>query len=93
VSNEQARWLRHGQHPSIHNSAIRRAIYRWFWQVIDNLGGWRIQEYVSYKIALAHGDESIVYHQREVMPNCVVKLVRGKYPNPSGVPYMEHKWE
>ena len=28
---------------------------------------------------------------REVMPVCVLKDVRKRYPNPDGIPYMGHK--
>ena len=30
---------------------------------------------------------------REIMPLCVIKDVRRRYPNPDGVPYMGHKFE
>ena len=31
--------------------------------------------------------------KRDVMPDCVLKIVRHWYPNPSGKPYMGHKWQ
>ena len=30
---------------------------------------------------------------RERMPNCVIKDVRSRFPNPPGIPYMGHKRE
>lgn len=36
--------------------------------------------------------ENIVWTQREIMPECVLSLVRDLYPNPPGRPYMGHKW-
>ena len=29
---------------------------------------------------------------REIMQDCVLKFVRGLYPNPESQPYMGHKW-
>lgn len=34
-----------------------------------------------------------VYHRRDLMPQCVLKLVRSWYPNPPGQDYMGHKWQ
>jgi len=31
-------------------------------------------------------------HKRDIMPDCVLKLVRGWLPNPPAKPYMGHKW-
>lgn len=50
--------------------------------------------YVEKKQQLLHRtmDDSIVWTTREVMPHCVLNLVRGLYPNLPGQPYMGHKW-
>ena len=37
-------------------------------------------------------DESVVEVLREIMPDCVLLLVRELYPNPVGVPHLGHKW-
>ena len=39
-----------------------------------------------------HVDETAVYVLREITPECVLKLVRGLYPNLSDTPYLGHKW-
>ena len=39
-----------------------------------------------------HVDETVVYVLREIMPECVLKLVRGLYPNLPDTPYLGHKW-
>lgn len=35
--------------------------------------------------------ENIVWAHREIMPECVLSLLRDLYPNPPGRPYMGHK--
>jgi hypothetical protein len=37
-------------------------------------------------------DEYVVTVAREIMPDCVLSVVRGLYPNPPSQPYMGHKW-
>ena len=32
-------------------------------------------------------------HRRDIMPKCVLSLVRMWFPNPDGMPYMGHLWE
>ena len=81
-----------GQEPSDYNPSIRKGIYRRFWSVIDNLGGWQIDLYTTKKREEAHR-HNIVYMKREIMPECILTFVRGLYPNPAGQPYMGHKWE
>ena len=39
-----------------------------------------------------HTDGTFVHVLREIMPECVLKLVRGLYPNPPDTPYLGHKW-
>ena len=34
-----------------------------------------------------------VWHRRDIMPDCVLKLVRGWLPNLDGDEYMGHMWE
>lgn len=81
-----------GAAPSDTNAGIRKSLYRRFWSVISNTGGWRKKKYEEKK-ALAMNREGAVITKREIMPQCVLKLCRSKYPNPSGRPYMDHMWE
>ncbi|KAK3091300.1 hypothetical protein FSP39_018771 [Pinctada imbricata] len=36
--------------------------------------------------------ERIVWTLREVMPDCILTVVRELYPNPPGQLYMGHEW-
>ena len=36
--------------------------------------------------------ETAVHVLREIIPECVLNLVRGLYPNPPDTPYLGHKW-
>ena len=86
-------WLGDGQRACKENSSIRKAKYTSYWKVLNNLGTWSDQRYIEVKRQRANGGEWAVKHRREVMPVCVLKKVRGLYPNPEGKPYMEHKWK
>jgi hypothetical protein len=56
--------------------------------MIANMGGWNLPQYMGKKRTA--GD---ILHKRDIMPHCVVDLVRTKYPNPKDKPYMGHKWQ
>ena len=84
-------------HPHPRNSELRKQRYRKFWKLVDMNGGWRHHKYISKKRRLLGLDDSAtvwvgVGSVREVMPQCILDLVRGIYPNPPGQPYMGHKW-
>ena len=60
---------------------------------MDTKGAWRHAKYLSKKARLLRTDDlSTVWTIREVMPQCVLDLVRGIYPSPPRQPYMGHKW-
>jgi hypothetical protein len=40
-----------------------------------------------------HRTQRFDWHKRDIMPKCVVTLVRHCFPNPGGFPYMGHMWE
>ena len=82
-----------GQQPCDNNSGIRHDKYSKYWKVIGNLGGWNDPQYLVRKVQIGGGGQCVVVHRREIMPECVLKQVRGLYPNPAGRPYMGHKWE
>ena len=92
LQNSSARWIGQGQGPSIHNPPIRKALYKRFWSCINYLGGWMLPQYIDKKCSTGESD-SIMYHQREIMPDCVLKFCRNKYPNPKDIPYIGHKWQ
>ena len=87
-----ALWIGPGQDPSDHNPSIRKGMYKRFWSCISNLGGWLLPQYLRKKQLCGNGD-NVVYHKREVMPECVLKFCRSKYPNYPNVPYLGHKWQ
>ena len=39
-----------------------------------------------------HIDGTVVHVLREIMPECVLKLVRGLNPYPPDTPYLAHRW-
>ena len=40
-----------------------------------------------------HRTQRFDWHKRDIMPKCVITLVRHWFPNPGGFPYMGHMWE
>lgn len=81
----------------VRNSELRKQKYRKFWKIMDTKGAWRHPKYLRKKgRLLGVEDLSTVWTTvgtiREVMPQCILELVRGIYPNPPGQPYMGHKW-
>ena len=70
-------------------------MYRKFWSMLEMHNSWRHPAYLHKKSAVMECDgvdESVVEVLREIMPDCVLSLVRELYPNPVGVPYLGHKW-
>ena len=57
-------------------------------------GAWRHPLYVHplYVICQDHTDGTVVHVLREIMPECVLKLVRGLYRYPPDTPYPGHRW-
>ena len=92
ITGHQHDFLGPGQPPSDLNSCIRKNIYRRYWKVMQNVGGWTDPRYLRRKVQIA-GGEWAVYHRREVMPKCVLLQARELYPNPASIPYMDHLWE
>ncbi|KAK3085584.1 hypothetical protein FSP39_005671 [Pinctada imbricata] len=88
------KWLGNGCLPHIRNASIRKTKYKKFWTMLSRRDAWKDQRYLEKKMTLFResADEGIVWTCREVMPECVVSLVRSRYPNPPGRAYMGHKW-
>ena len=77
-------WLGHGQDAYKRNSRIREKLYGIFWSMLNMCGAWQHPLYVHKKmIAMCqdHVDETVVHVLREIIPECVLKLVSGLYPN------------
>lgn len=80
-----------GARPSDRNASERKGLYKKFWGMMSNTGGWTKPQYLRKKVAL--GGRHVVKHRRDIMPKCVLDLCKGRYPNPEGRDYMDHKWE
>ena len=95
-TRRQQWWPVNPRHATPGNNKSRKDCYRRFWAMMSNLGVWRCPEYLARKRTAREKDpkqRKFVYHRREMMPNCVLQLVRHWYPNQEGKPYMGHLWE
>ena len=91
VTSVKQQWLRHGQDAHKRNSGIRKKLYRKFWSMLNTRGAWRHPLYVRKKVIAIcrdHVDETVVHVLRGVMPECVLKLVRGLCPIITDTPYL-----
>lgn len=71
----------------INNHIKRRKDYKWYWRTLKDCGLWEDPVYQARKEQLGcHIDDA-----REVMPHCVIKDVRERWPNPPHVPYQGHR--
>ncbi|KAK3104796.1 hypothetical protein FSP39_010282 [Pinctada imbricata] len=85
-----------GALPHARNSAIRKKKFKKFWTMMSRRNTWNHPLYLQKKANMlnwnAIDSERIVWTLREVMPDCVLTVVRELYPNPPGQLYMGHKW-
>ncbi|CAC5375816.1 ERN1 [Mytilus coruscus] len=96
VTQNRESWLGVGQRAHVRNSGIRKLKYKLFWRMMQDRGAWSIPQYLRKKCRLLNRDrvdETVVIVRREVIPDCVLKLVRELYPNPKSKPYMGHRWK
>ncbi|CAG2188780.1 unnamed protein product [Mytilus edulis] len=94
--NRQMWW--HGQSEVAHqrNSSLRKEHYKRFWTMLLHRGAWNDDRYMLMKadaMTRDHRSQRFDWHKRDIMPKCVVTLVRCWFPNPGGFPYMGHMWE
>ena len=102
VSNKQLWWEEMPTQPAVANSKKRKEHYKRFWTGLLHRGVWENPIYVQRKEAMLADvvqRPNIVlcgprggYHPRDIMPKCVLELVRTWLPNPPSQPYMGHKW-
>lgn len=97
VTTHHQSWLGAGAAPHERNASNRKRKYRLFWNILSNSGGWTHTRYIAKKMrALARDPDDntvlCIWTVREIMPDCVLNLVRTLYPNPPNQPYMGHKW-
>ena len=70
----------------ITNHTKRRKDYKWFWRTLKDCSLWENLTYLARKQQLG----CMIDDVREVMPHCVLKDVRDRWPNPPNVPYQGH---
>ncbi len=97
VTTNRQFWLGPGQAPRNGNSTVRKEKYKKFWTVLCRGQAWKDVRYLAKKQRLAgrNNDDRTVWignSEREIMPDCVLDLVRSMYPNLPSVPYMGHRW-
>ena len=93
-SNKQLWWESCSLAAKRYNRSYRKAAYRKFWTMMYHRDIWNTEEYQQKKARCLEANlgEQLAFHRRDIMPECVVKLVRNWYPNPKSVPYMGHRW-
>lgn len=98
-SNQQMWWEVEIQAPHERNSSIRKGIYKRSWTMLFHRLVWKDQRYLLKKKTVLQecNNRQLVwgggrYHKRDIMPDCVLKLVRYWYPNPAILDYMGHRW-
>lgn len=94
--NRQYWWETENEVPNIRNSCIRKDKYQRFWAMLLHRGVWNDQRYIAQKNQAMENEnrrQRLEWHKRDIMPKCVVELVRTWLPNPKDVPYMGHMWD
>ena len=100
-TNRQMWWETESHAADQSNSSLRKPIYKRFWTMLLHRRVWDDPRYKARKQhALQSDPQRLVtawsgpgVHPRDIMPDCVLKLVRGWFPNPPDRPYMGHKWK
>ena len=95
VTCVRQQWLGHGQDVYKRNSRIRKKLYIKCRSMTNMRGAWRRPLCVRKKATAMcrdHVDGTVVHVLSEIMPECVLKLVRGLYPYPPDTPYLAHRW-
>ncbi|XP_078700629.1 uncharacterized protein LOC144927195 [Branchiostoma floridae x Branchiostoma belcheri] len=104
VTTPEPLWL--GEQPACEaNAGLRKEKYKNFWAIMANMdpSPWYDARYrAKRERRLAEDAERAPDVRRlvttgrgsarDIMPKCVLKLVRAKFPNPPGKPYLGHKW-
>ncbi|XP_064389932.1 uncharacterized protein LOC135337855 isoform X2 [Halichondria panicea] len=72
-------WLIGSAAPNLGNMVKRYKLYRKYYTLLGHLGVWNHPLYMAYKATKTSG--------KDVLPDCVLTEVRGRFPNPTNVPY------
>ena len=96
-TNRQMYWPANNAVPNRFSNILRRTMYKNFWTMLYNRDVWRDERYRERKaqaLGLRNNRQRFVWmHRRDLMPNCVLTLVRQWYPNLPNEPYMGHLWQ
>lgn len=95
-TNRQMWWLEDPEAPNRSNSQRRKDKYKRFWTMLFHRNVWKDPRYIQRKRNALQQDprrKNYIYHRRDLMPKCVVTVVRHWLPNPNDQPYMGHMWE
>ena len=87
VTTVRQHWLGTGQRASDRNAVIRKTLYRKFWTLLCRRGTWLDPRYIERKSLVMRVERAVV-SKRELIPDCVLRLVRGMYPNPQHRKYL-----
>lgn len=72
-------------------------VYKFFWTMLFHRGVIFLDErYRERKLNVLQLDPrftNVASHRRDILPECVVNLVRVWFPNPKNIPYMGHRWQ
>ena len=95
--NNRQMWWEDECHPARRiNHSLRKESYKKFWTMLFHRGVFLDERYQSIKQAALKRDprcKNMVWHRRDILPKCVLELVRMWFPNPPNMPYMGHMWE
>lgn len=87
-SNRQSWWKTQSDEPTVESSYLRKKAYYKFYTMLYHRGLWSNEQYLERKKAAGHQ----LRFKREIMPECVLNLVRSWHPNPDNRAYMGHRW-
>ena len=100
VSNKQMWWEDEPQPPHARNSNTRKRLYKPFWTMLYHRQVWQDPRYLERKAAALEQDRLRIHyvwsggrlHKRDIMPKCVLQLVRSWLPNPTTCECMGNRW-
>lgn len=82
--------------PERRNTSFRKEKYKFFWTMLFHRGVFLDERYRERKLNVLQLDPrftNVASHRRDILPECVVNLVRVWFPNPKNIPYMRHRWQ
>jgi hypothetical protein len=97
---EQGWWEKENHPPHKDNSFYRKSHYKRFWVMLLHRKVWEDPRYIEKKQTVLELNQRENHawagpsskHARDIMPDCVLQLVRGWLPNEPNRNYMGHKW-